>query len=154
MPPNQTNSFALPGSERNLPADAELVGPCSPTASITVTLYLRARNQEELQQRLQQLSQSHLSEQLTPEQFANRYGADPVDLDQVRNFAQRNGLRVIEADPARRSVKLSGSISTMQAAFGVQLHDYRHRGSTYRLRQGPVYLPTELQGIVTGVFGL
>jgi kumamolisin len=154
MPPNQSNSFALPGSERNLPSDAELVGPCSPTASITVTLYLRARNQEELQQRLQQLSQSHLSEQLTPEQFADHYGADPADLDQVRNFAQRHGLRVIEADPARRSVQLSGSISTMQAAFGVQLHDYRHRGSTYRLRQGPVYLPKELQGIVTGVFGL
>ena len=107
MPQNQTNSLALPGSERSLPSDAQLVGPCSPTALITVTLYLRPRNQEELQQRLQQLSQSHSLEQLTPEQFADRYGADPADLDQVKNFAQRYGLQVIEADPARRSVQLS-----------------------------------------------
>src|SRR5258708_319293 len=59
MPQNQTNSLPLPGSDRNLPPDAQLVGPCSPTALITVTLYLRARNQEELQQRLRQLRQSH-----------------------------------------------------------------------------------------------
>jgi kumamolisin len=154
MPQNQTNSFALPGSERSLPSDAQLVGPCSPTALVTVTLYLRAKNQEELQERLQQLSQSYSSGQLTPEQFAGRYGADPADLDQVSRFAQRNGLRVIETDPARRSMQLSGPISALQTAFGVQLHDYRHRDSTYRLRQGPVYLPTELQGIVTAVFGL
>jgi kumamolisin len=154
MPKNQTNSFPLPGSERNLPSDAQLVGPCSPAAVITVTLYLRAKNWEELQQRLQQLSQSLSSDPLTPAQFADRYGAEPVDLDQVSDFARRHGLQVIGADPARRSVQLSGSISAMQAAFGVQLNDYRHRGSTYRLRQGPVYLPMELQGIVTAVFGL
>ena len=152
MPQKQTKFFALPGSERSLPSDAQLVGPCSPTAIITVTLYLRAKNPEELQQRLQQLSRS--SEQLTPEQFADRYGADPADLDQISSFAQRHGLQVTETDRARRSVQLSGAISAMQAAFGVQLHDYRHRGSTYRLRQGPVHLPTELQGIVTAVFGL
>jgi kumamolisin len=154
MPQNQTNSLPLPGSERSLPPDAQLVGPCSPATLITVTLYLRARNQEELQQRLQRLPQSSSSEQLTPGQFAERYGADPADLDRVRDFALRHGLQVVETDPARRSVRLSGPISAMQAAFGVQLHDYRQQGSTYRLRQGPVYLPSELQGIVTAVFGL
>jgi kumamolisin len=152
MPQNQPNSLPLPGSERNLPPDAQLVGPCSPASLTTVTIYLRPRNQEELQQRLQQLP--HTSEQLTPEQFAERYGADPADIDRVRNFAQRHGFRVIETDPARRSVQLSGSVAAMESAFGVQLHDYRHQGSTYRLRQGPVYLPAELQGIVTAVFGL
>src|SRR5258708_34229455 len=123
MSQNQTNSLPLPGSERTLPPKAQLVGPCSPTALITVTLYLRARNQEELQQRLQQLPQSQ--SYLTPNQFAERYGADPADLDQASNFAQRHGLQVVETDPARRSVRLSGSIAAMQSAFGVQLHEYR-----------------------------
>ena len=152
MPQDQPNSFPLPGSERNLPPDAQLVGPCSPAALISVTLYLRPRNPEELQQRLQQLPRS--SERLTPDQFAQLYGADPADLDQVRNFAQRHGLQIIEADLARRSVRLSGPIAAMESAFGVQLHDYRHQGSTYRLRQGSVYLPSELQGMVMAVFGL
>jgi kumamolisin len=152
MPRDQTDSLPLPGSERNLPPDVQLVGPCSPAALITVTLYLRSRNQEELQQRLQQLP--YTSEQMTPDQFAERYGADPADLDRVRNFARGRGLQVVEADPARRSVQLSGSIAAMESAFGVRLHDYRHQGSTYRLRQGPVYLPSELQGSVTAVFGL
>jgi kumamolisin len=152
MPQDYPHSSPLPGSERNLPPDAQLIGPCSPDALITVTLYLRARNQDELEQRFQQLSQSQ--EHLTPGQFVERYGAEPADLDRVNNFAKQHGLQIVEADLARRSVRLSGSISDLASAFGVQLHDYHHQGSTYRLRQGPVYLPSELEGIVTGVFGL
>src|SRR5258708_9523097 len=128
------------------------VGSCSRKAMMTGRWYLGARNQEELQQRLQQVPQSE--SYLSPNQFAERYGADPADLDQVSNFAQRHGLQVVETDPARRSVRLSGSIAAMQSAFGVQLHEYRHQGSTYRLHQGPVYLSSELHGIVTSVFGL
>lgn len=154
MPQHRPNSSPLPGSERALPSDAQLIGPCSPATLITVTLYLRARNQEELQERFKQLPQSQSPEHLTPTQFAERYGADQADLDRVSNFAREHGLQVVETDLARRSVRLSGSISTMESAFGVQLRDYLHRGSTFRLRQGPVYLPAELQGIVTAVFGL
>ncbi|HZC36342.1 MAG TPA: S53 family peptidase [Chthoniobacterales bacterium] len=152
MPQNRPDFSPLPGSERTLPADAQLIGPCSPSASITVTLYLRPRNQEELQRQFSQLSQP--TAHLTPEQFAGRYGADPADLDKLNQFASQHQLQVLETDLARRSVRLSGSVAAMESAFGVQLHDYRHRGSTYRLRQGPVYLPAELQGIVTAVFGL
>ena len=154
MPQNRPDSSPLPGSERKLPPDAQLIGPCSPATLITVTLYLRARNQDELQRRLQQLPQTQSSEHLTPTQFAERYGADPADLDRVNSFAKQNGLHVVEADLGRRSVQLSGSISAMESAFGIQLHDYHHKGSTYRLRQGSVYLPANLQGVVTGVFGL
>src|SRR5258708_12918909 len=84
MPQNQTNSLPLPGSDRNLPPDAQLVGPCSPTALITVTMYLRARNQEELQQRLQQLPQSPSF--LTADQFAGRNAADPAHFPPLTNF--------------------------------------------------------------------
>jgi kumamolisin len=154
MPQNHSDSSPLPGSERILPQDAEFVGPCSPEAVINVTLYLRARNQDELQQRFRELSQSQSREQLTPNQFAERYGADPADLERVGSFAQKHGLQVVETNLGRRSVQLSGPVSAMESAFGVQLHDYLHQGSTYRLRQGAVYLPSELQGIVTGVFGL
>jgi kumamolisin len=154
MPQHRSDSSPLTGSERNLPPDAELVGPCSPASPVSVTLYLRARNQDELQQRFQELRQLPSPEQLTPDQFAERYGADPADLDRIKNFAKEHGLQVVESDLARRSVHLSGTVSSMESAFGVQLQDYHHRGSTYRLRQGPVYLPSELQGVVTGVFGL
>jgi kumamolisin len=154
MPQNRPDSSPLPGSERKLPPDAQLIGPCSPATLITVTLYLRARNQDELQRRLQQLPQTQSSEHLTPTKFAERYGADPADLDRVNSFAKQNGLHVVEADLGRRSVQLSGSIFAMESAFGIQLHDYHHKGSTYRLRQGSVYLPANLQGVVTGVFGL
>jgi kumamolisin len=150
----QHDPSPLPGSERNLPADAQLIGPCTPTAPITVTLYLRSRNQGALQERLEQLAQSQNAPALTPKEFAELYGADPADLDRVTRFAAAHGLQTVETNLARRSVRLSGSIGAMESAFGVRLHDYHHSGSTYRLRQGPIYLPADLHGVVTGVFGL
>jgi kumamolisin len=152
MPQDRPHFSPLPGSERALPSGAQLIGPCSPSASVTVTLYLRPKNQEELQRQFRRLPQS--TEHLAPEQFAERYGADPADLDKVKQFATEHQLQVVETDLARRSVRLTGPVSAMESAFGVQLHDYLHGGSTYRLRHGPIYLPVELQGIVTAVFGL
>jgi kumamolisin len=107
----------------------------------------------ELQERLEQLPSSTV-EPLSPSQFAERYGADPADADRVTQFAQEHGLMVVQTDLARRSIQLSGPISAMESVFEVQLHDYRVAGSTYRLRQGSVYLPAELADIVTSVFGL
>jgi kumamolisin len=42
----------------------------------------------------------------------------------------------------------------MQSAFGVELHHYRLKGDTYRVRSGPVMIPSELDGIITAVLGL
>jgi kumamolisin len=153
MPKHHPHSAPLPGSARTLPPNAQLIGPCSPSALVTVTVYLRPRNQADWQQRLKDVSSS-TAEHITPAEFAQRYGADPADVNRVSQFAQAHGLNVVATDLARRSVQLSGTVSAMESAFGVRLHDYGHAGSTYRLRQGPVYLPSDLHDIVTSVFGL
>jgi kumamolisin len=50
---------------------------------------------------------------------------------------------------------LSGTAAKFGAAFGVQLADYAHPdGGSYRGRQGPIYIPSDLADIVQGVFGL
>ena len=42
----------------------------------------------------------------------------------------------------------------MQRAFGVALAHTTIEGETYRVREGNIYLPAELQGYVVGVLGL
>jgi kumamolisin len=149
-----SDGFPLPGSERQVPPNAELVGPCPADTRIEVTVYLRSKDPSGLQEYVQQISGPGSHSHLTPQQFAHKFGADLADVDAVKNFAQSHDLHVLGHDLGRRSVTLSGTAARMNAAFGVNLHHYRYAGGVYRLRQGHITIPTSFANVVTGVFGL
>ena len=91
---------------------------------------------------------------LTRDQLEKQHGADPASIRQIKAFAREHGLSVVEASAARRTVVLSGTVSAMNAAFGVELKQFEHPNGTYRGRTGPVHIPAELQDTMEGVFGL
>lgn len=92
---------------------------------------------------------------LSREDFADRYGARPEDLATVEDFARSAGLEVLDADPARRTVRLAGSASQMESAFGVTLATTPGPdGTDYRAPDREPTLPAQLQDVVEGVFGL
>ena len=93
---------------------------------------------------------------LTTETLAKMHGAKPEDVAIVIDFAHNNGLAVVEENLAGRTIKLSGPVSAMQKAFGVDLKIYENESHTrsYRGRTGEVHLPDELEGIVQSVHGL
>jgi kumamolisin len=72
----------------------------------------------------------------------------------------RHGLTVISTDTATRQVKASGTAAQMAEAFGTQLTRVASplpagEGVVeHRARQGDIQVPTELDGVVTGVLGL
>ena len=91
---------------------------------------------------------------LSADEAANVYGAATADIDAVKAFAAAHGLDVVRVNQAGRSVKLGGSADAVGEAFGVQLRQFTHPGGSFRGHDGAVQLPAELEGIVTGVFGL
>src|SRR6201999_4359435 len=56
--------------------------------------------------------------------------------------------------PGRRTIKLAGTVGNMQRAFGVSLVHKTMEGETYRVREGTINLPAELQGYIVAVLGL
>jgi kumamolisin len=64
------------------------------------------------------------------------------------------GLDIIGSNATAKSVYVSGPASTMEKVFNVKLISYSHAGGNYRGRIGFVHIPKELEGKVTGVFGL
>lgn len=86
--------------------------------------------------------------------FNESYGADARDLRAVEDFAWRHGLTVEHSSADQHTVVLSGTAPQFADAFKVDLKLYSHPGGVYRGRSGPIYVPEELSGIVTGVFGL
>jgi kumamolisin len=132
----------IPGSERLGPVH-ERVGACDPTEVATVTVYIRGPGGEPAAGRLSR------------EEYASAHGAAPGDVDAVRSFAGAHGLSVGAVDLVRHSVQLTGSLDSLSAAFGTTLTMYRGAdGVDYRGRRGGLSLPSELGGVVTGVFGL
>lgn len=76
------------------------------------------------------------------------------DIAAVRAFAAAHGLTVEAVEPGRRLVKLSGSKTQMEAAFGIALAAYSHNGRTFHSHAGPLHLPADLIDRVEAVLGL
>ena len=68
--------------------------------------------------------------------------------------SREHGLVVVESSPAKRLIRLSGTVSAFEKAFDVSLGHYEHANFTYRGRTGSISIPSELDGIITGVLGL
>jgi len=147
----------IPGSDRHALEGATAIGPARADERIEVTLRLRAMTP--VAHALTAAGagdDTHPGQRryLTREQFEATHGADAADIGAVAAFAKAHGLSVVESDAARRSVVLSGTTQSMNAAFGVSLQQYEHASGSYRGRVGPVTVPGDLAGIIEGVFGL
>jgi len=153
---NTPNRHIVPGSERSVMPGAIVSGDVAPDERFEVTVRLRAKPSS------RSLGDGGAHEDRPPaqrkylsrEEYAAGHGADPQDIAKVNAFATAHQLAVVESNAARRSVVLSGTASTLAAAFGVTLKQYEHEGGTYRGRTGSISVPADLAQIVEGVFGL
>ncbi len=143
-----TTRVPLPASHKTAPAGAKLAVKISPDERLEVTVRLRRKPGAG--------TPEPGEVPLTREEFCANYGADPGDIEKVEEFANEHGLDVVRSSLAERSVRLSGTVKAMQAAFGVRLRAYRTTKTkqTFRGRTGTVSVPKELASIVEGVFGL
>jgi kumamolisin len=69
-------------------------------------------------------------------------------------FARSHGLTVVESNPERRSVVVSGPVTAINKAFDVTLRDYDSPRGKYRGHEGGAGLPHALADIVEAVSGL
>jgi kumamolisin len=148
--PNYKN---LKGSERKALAGARSLGPAHSTERLQVTVRLRRQNPlPALDAMARQLPKER--RYVSPNEYKSRHGADPADFKKVEAFAAQRGLVVVESNLTRRTMVLSGTVAAFSDAFQVKLENYAHAKGTYRGRTGPIQVPSELDGIIEGVFGL
>jgi kumamolisin len=148
-------NHVLKGSERQAIKGAKSLGKADPTERLEVTVLLRHRAADALRDHVNQLHRT--GGRPTPikrEDFAQQFGAEQGDIEEVKKFASSHGLAVVQEDAARRTVVLAGTVAQFNRAFVVDLERFEHEGGSYRGRTGPVHLPDELHGKVEGVFGL
>ncbi|MFZ1022617.1 MAG: S53 family peptidase [Thermoplasmata archaeon] len=146
----------LQTSHREPMRGARPLGPAYSNEEVAVTLLLRRGSPSDsfhsaLSHATQRLGDRRI---VSREEFAHVHGARKGDIEAVREFAHRHHLDVIEESAARRTVRVSGAVERLEAAFRVKLERFGYAGGTYRGRTGAIQLPRELREIVVGVFGL
>ncbi len=99
------------------------------TNQLNLAIGLPLRNQAALDQFLQQLqdpASANYHHYLTPQEFTEQFGPSPQDYDAVVNFAKTQGLSVTGTYSNRALVDVSGDVETIEKAFHVKMHTYRH----------------------------
>ena len=146
----------LKGSARAALPGGQDVGPADPNQQIEVSVLLR-RGSKPGEFPSAAETAARLPRQrkyLSREEFARVHGASAADVEKIRAFAAQYSLKVVSEDRASRTVKLSGTVQSFNDAFGVNLRRCQHSSGEFRCRTGKLTIPTDLESIVEGVFGL
>jgi kumamolisin len=79
---------------------------------------------------------------------------DDRSVQIVRAFARDYGLTVVQVDPERATVDLTGSARDVDGAFGTSLGIYGYEGKEYLGRQGSLTVPEDVAPYIQAVLGL
>jgi kumamolisin len=155
-------------SEQSFAEGEELLGPVHPNRPLQVVVQIKPagdRLAQDAEERagdpLRYRDRAHI---LTREQYASAYSAKPEDVRRIAQFALQNGLqiapkwsaRVLQAAPfADRTIRLRGTASAINRAFGVRLFYVRSTdGNIYRSYLGQTSVPSEFEDVTGAVLNL
>src|SRR5690348_15452539 len=153
MPEESEPLVQLAGSERAPLPDVAPAGQLDTSERAELTLVLRRRAEIPVD-----IVEGPTV--LTGDQLAERYGADPADVDLVRGTLTGLGLEITAVLPASRRIKVAGTLGQLSSVFGAELRQVSSpapegQGTvTHRYREGPLFVPAPLDGVVLAVLGL
>ncbi len=140
----------LPGSEKRPPRNAKQIGTVNPNETIVVTLILHRKDGQP------PVTPHHgVHIPMARDKFADRFGANPSVVATVEKFAHEYQLTVADSSLRKRQVRLAGTVTALQKAFGTSLACFETAaGHSFRGRTGSLSVPVELQNAVVAVLGL
>jgi kumamolisin len=135
----------LSGSDRPRKSGAVRVRDVDPQSEVEVTVTLRGPKLPDLKP----------GESISRDELKSSYAASPEDMDKLETGLKRYGLKIEEASPLTRSARVRGTAKQMDDAFHTRLGIYETKAQgAFRGREGALEIPSDLDGLVTGVFGL
>jgi subtilase family serine protease len=137
--------------------DQGRVDPSLKLGYMTLLTVPSASQQEAINQLLsqQQDPNSPLYHQwLTPEQYADRFGLSPNDIQKLTAWLQSQGFTVVSVARGRNFIVFSGTAAQAEAVFQTEIHNFDVGGKKHFSNITAPSIPAALSGIVTGIRGL
>jgi kumamolisin len=147
----------LKGTQRLRPPERVRTALVRSDKEVSVTLTLRGKGDPN-HGPLQAFARGPVkkTKHLTVGQAVRCFSPTRKDELAIRRFAREHQLKVDELKSAAATMQLRGTVRQFTEAFGVELYHYceSKSGARYFAHEDDLELPPELQGVVTGVFGL
>ena len=128
-----------------------------PMERMVLTLKISPGKQTELDGFLAELhdpASSNYRRWLTPEEFGERFGPDPEDIDAVTRWLTSHGFVLDEVGKGRTWVNFSGTAAVVGRAFRTEIHDYLVDGGLHHANAQDPSIPRALSDLVAGVASL
>ena len=91
---------------------------------------------------------------LTPDQFGQRFGPAPQDIQVVTGWLQQQGFTVGSVARSGRWIEFSGTSAQVEAAFQTQMRHYLVNGEAHVANASNISIPAALAPVVRGVASL
>jgi subtilase family serine protease len=91
---------------------------------------------------------------LTPEQYADRFGLSPNDIQKLTTWLQSQGFSIREVARARNFIVFSGTSAQVECVFQTEIHNFEVDGEKHFSNIASPSIPVALSGVVTGIRGL
>jgi len=137
--------------------DAGAADPSFALGPLLLMLRRSAAQQADLDQLLsaqQNPSSPGYHQWLSPEQFADRFGASRDDIAVVVSWLQSEGLAVEETSRARNWIRFRGAAGQLQAALHTEIRRYLVDGELRYANASEPSIPTALEPVVMSILGL
>ena len=135
----------LAGSGRPRKQGANRLRDVDPSERVEVTVTLRGPA----------LPDMAPGQSISREELERSFGASQADIDSVETELRKYGLTIDDVSPLSRTMRVSGTASQIESAFHAGLGIYSDStGGEFRGREGNIEIPKDLEGVITGVFGL
>lgn len=108
---------------------APMVGELPGTQRLSLAMSLSLRNEDGLDEFLQELydpNSPSYHKYLSVEEFATKFGPTEADYDAMVDFAERNGLTVIDKAANRMVLDVEGSVEKIEKTFQIKMKVYQH----------------------------
>ena len=141
-------------SESAVPTGSIWLGPVGPADVVICTVFVRSAPRRKPQPPLDSHTNDvHQIDRDLTGNVGDVPAADSSDIDRIREFVSHTRLDIVEIDPERRTVVLSGTAAAMAKFVRAQLVRYKY---ARKIRVGyiaPIYVAAAIADIVERVGG-
>ena len=135
-------------------------GVAPPTLPMERILLVLKRSPEQetqlraLLQSQQDKSSPNYHQWLTPDQFGQRFGLAPEDVQVVTSWLQSRGFQVSTVGRGLTAIEFSGTAGQVQDAFHTEVHRYEVNGEQHWANASDPQIPAALAPVITGLNAL
>jgi subtilase family serine protease len=157
LPLASAQTYTIHGNTPGFIQKAHDLGAVDPSSVISVTTWLKLRNEGKLDKLVEsqrQKGSANYQKWITQDQFNSSFSPTAQQVKAVQNFLSAHGLTVLTVAENNFYVKVQGTVGAIEKAFNVQIDGYNLDGETYRSNKANPSVNSAAGGLIAAVTGL